>query len=679
MLLALVALILLALASWGWGRALAAACHRGETTPAAYDVALGLACLNVLGGVLNALHLATRAGLLLVALLGVVLAVLALTRLAPSRGAASATRSLPLERAAAGVILLFTAFFAWTLLPASVMNVHDDFQTYLPRPLRMLATGTLGGNAFDALGADGLGTQALFQALFATVLPLADVNAFDAVFCFGTGAFLVLAIARKLALPPGFAAIAVLTFVLFNPQYVNVSPIYSGSVMIAASFLASGFVLEALRREDRRAFRLAAIPLGLFAGTLVGLKATLAPFAPLQLVVLLAAALALRAPWRHLASAAAVTAGAALLAVVPWLIVILPAYLRAQDASVAFAADATLAASHPTIAADALAALFTRKALFYGGSHLQYNAIVAFVLVAGVVAATAVLVAARARHARTAPLASSGALVLGIAAGCLPVAAVYLLNGHLFDPSAAVRYACPILLATFPAAGLAFAHVALAFRKPWPIGAAVAIVTLVVVDGVLLATFAPVFVKRVRQAAVSHTLLAYPFDQKTLDFTVEALGETTAKRVRTIQETIPPGEAALAWMETPFHLDFARNEVSTLSEPGIVNPWLGFPAGASPERLAEYLRALDIRFVVLDVEGHAVKTPKKIAPLRRSPFPLYRKLADYGIHARRALLDLAKTKTVVYRDDRTVVLDLGGPSGGGATQGRLSGGASRTS
>src|SRR6185503_18663028 len=78
----------------------------------------------------------------------------------------------PLASLASAAVLALTAFFAWTLLPTGVMNMHDDFQTYLPRLVRVLAAGTVGGNAFDALGADGLGTQALFQALALTFLPL---------------------------------------------------------------------------------------------------------------------------------------------------------------------------------------------------------------------------------------------------------------------------------------------------------------------------------------------------------------------------------------------------------------------------------------------------------------------------------------------------------------------------
>src|SRR5258705_478597 len=69
--MALTFIFLFAATCYGWGRLAARVCYRHEHTPVAYDLALGLAVLNVLGGVLNLLKVAVPFTLHAITLAGV--------------------------------------------------------------------------------------------------------------------------------------------------------------------------------------------------------------------------------------------------------------------------------------------------------------------------------------------------------------------------------------------------------------------------------------------------------------------------------------------------------------------------------------------------------------------------------------------------------------------------------
>jgi len=132
---------------------------------------LGLAVLNLIGGVLNLAHLARPPMLL---------------ALAPALCAAV------------------------LLLPSEVFNHGDDFHTYTPRVMRMLQTGSLGGDAFGHFGLDSLGSQSFFHGFFMSGDSIKLLNGFNAVTCFALCLLLVGELSLRWRLPWWFGASAVL-------------------------------------------------------------------------------------------------------------------------------------------------------------------------------------------------------------------------------------------------------------------------------------------------------------------------------------------------------------------------------------------------------------------------------------------------------------------------------------
>src|SRR5262249_30170342 len=138
----------------------------------AFVAAVGLAALNLIGGVLNFLGAAgARAHVALLAL-GLLLAEAALPRLRPGRSWRPRTGWI-----AVGVAWIFGGAVAWAVVPTHVFNLHDDFHSYATRAVRLAQTGRL-GNPFDSIGLDSLGSQSFFHGFFLAGDDIARLNGF---------------------------------------------------------------------------------------------------------------------------------------------------------------------------------------------------------------------------------------------------------------------------------------------------------------------------------------------------------------------------------------------------------------------------------------------------------------------------------------------------------------------
>src|SRR5436309_1758563 len=237
------ALCAFALSCYGWGAGLYVVAYRDRAALPAYAITLGLVVIAFIGGILNAIGAASWLAVSACAYCGIFLAALFLAAgvrnleirclILPSR--------LPAWLFGISVIVL-GAFLAATLFPTSAFNFHDDFLSYLPRPIRMLATGTLGGNPFELLGLSDFGVQSFFHALMAIWLP--DVTyayAFDTVFCFLLGMWLLVETGRASKCSWLPITLAIIVYVLINPQIVNLSSVYSSTVLVLG--LLIGFEL----------------------------------------------------------------------------------------------------------------------------------------------------------------------------------------------------------------------------------------------------------------------------------------------------------------------------------------------------------------------------------------------------------------------------------------------------
>jgi hypothetical protein len=114
-------------------------------------------------------------------------------------------------------------------------------------------------------------------------------------------------------------------------------------------------------------------------------------------------------------------------------------------------------------------------------------------------------------------------------------------------------------------------------------------------------------------------------------------------------------------IERPFLLDFARNPIEILDEPGAASPAPGIPLAAGADATAAYLRTQGIRYFAFTRPDRA-----QIAFYSRSHWiemagtaaELWRVTAHVFLDTFQVVDRLAQTRHVLYDDGRLVVVDL---------------------
>ncbi|MEG3929961.1 MULTISPECIES: hypothetical protein [unclassified Microcoleus] len=124
-----------------------------------------------------------------------------------------------------------------------------------------------------------------------------------------------------------------------------------------------------------------------------------------------------------------------------------------------------------------------------------------------------------------------------------------------------------------------------------------------------------------------------------------------------LQQSIPQGETVLTRLDTPFILDFKRNQILLADWPGGASLPPGMPVFKGDEALANYLVSKSIRYIAYS--SWSLNHPPNVdtsAPGLSSWFRLQSQLAhDF----RDNVQQLAKTRKKLYADGENFVLDLG--------------------
>jgi hypothetical protein len=132
-----------------------------------------------------------------------------------------------------------------------------------------------------------------------------------------------------------------------------------------------------------------------------------------------------------------------------------------------------------------------------------------------------------------------------------------------------------------------------------------------------------------------HTALQYP-----------GAPEKERESYRRMQLAIPEGQIVLTILEKPFLLDFTRNSILIVDNPGGMPP--SIPLFKEAEQLADYLLARSIRFVAYAYRGEA-GIPKAVF---RGQY--YERIFDFH----RLLDELGRTRRRIYDDGQIFVVAL---------------------
>jgi len=530
---ALFAAFTFVLYGWGWAtrRLLRAELRSWPSTAAS-----GMAAVVFLGGLLNLARLAYPWALASVAIAGVALGVLAL-KSAPIKGGAS--RSSSNIWLLAAVVL---GFVVLTQVPPRAYNFHDDYQKYFVHPVRMLETGTVFGSPLNDIGFDTMGGQAFLDGFVVAALPIRYINGLDAGFA------LVLCIllasqftkGRRELMP--LTIVCALSVIFINPQFVNISALYTGSLLMMAVF-------EEASEEEGSSPAVN----GLLYAALLALKSTFALFVVLHLAVT-----PFVRGWRWASRAALASA----LLFLPWVLLHAPHYAAGVQAT----AYPSAAVVETGVRDQETFNMFSTEPLDYGSTPATYTGLMLAIGVCGLM------------------IVWSKRRIDIAAASCFAVVAGYFIMIYVSGPrnagyAQAVRYFTPFAIAAAPAAfgsaGVAFLDAARP-RAQW-----LRLVIPLLVAAVPVVAFAPSLRDRVKQALHSGSVLAFSWlapDPDYLEYNRQVLYGDMRQRVAAAQAAVPSGEAAVVWINAAFYLDFNRNRIADV-EPGagLISPWTKMP------------------------------------------------------------------------------------------------------
>jgi hypothetical protein len=640
-------LLLLTLSFWGWGHYAARHFYGPTFVGWFYPVVLGMAVACVIGGVGNALGIATPFFLWAIIVSGALLAVPALRHFRVDHA------EMPWFLLVTGSSLAILVFLGATLLPSSLFNYHDDFHTYLARPIRMLQTGTLAGGWFDLLGWDSLGGQAFFQGFLLLALPIEYIHGLDAVLCFALAVALAGELARRLDVHVLFAITAMVILITMNPMIVNVSTVYTGAVLIQGTLLAALLWHDAMSAQTARVPWRPAIAVGLFLAALATLKLTLALYSAMFFLLwMLGNLIFYRERMRVAISSVLVVMLAALAAIAPWLMLHREHLLTALTR--------LLGGPHENTGGGGLG-LARLLDLFrywnypinpYGGKHYYYSLVVSGLLAAGIVAL--VLIWRRTKS-------SSSAYRIPVFAAGISSTLVYLIFPIQIDSTTAIRYASPILIALVPFVVAASGR-SLRKRTESPYTFFGVTVPIAITCTTFLASatllFGAILQKRFDTLLEKRTLIAHPISTEDIRYSAYALGPPAKQSVRQAQDVTEPGAGILSHISQSFHLDFVRNPILAAYNTALLAPWFDMPLDAGTDTIRRFLLDRGIKYIIWEQAGFGTTDIGQLGHFLSHPHPFYKRYAHQALSFHGTLMRLTDNSAVIYRNNDLLVLRL---------------------
>jgi hypothetical protein len=554
--------IALVLSFAGWGGTFFRLLRLRKGVDAGLAAALGLALTVAAWGIGNLAGLLSRGAALVWVAAG--LAGFALDRFRSGRSGGSGARPATMPAAAALLVMLLALFHVAGSVDGHVFDgnryrpfdPHDDLQAYLAFPLKMLETGGLGADPFEARRLPVLGGQSALQALALAALPPRAIHLLDAGAGLLVSLWVLLGAVRAAALPRKLAALPLLFMLLLPslPARGNTTALFTGTALLLALYRLVDE--EAVARESPAR---GALPAGVVLAALVALKSTFLPAA-----VLFVAAAALATPGdrrgRRFVEAAA-TGAWALLLLIPWMV-----SLKLSSGTFFFP---FLGAGNQTVNWDVIPGL-PPPATWRERATLALSGLREAIPVA------LLLPLAYFRSRRPAVLA------LGLAVLALPAA--YRLVGDPFLDRSLSRY-------FFPAFAWAVSLLVIAALRGPASGdstARLAGAAALAVSAGILASDAGNVARQLRQLGAN--VASSVAGRELVPWGAEA-------RALSLLDAVPAGAAVLERLPEPYLLDFRAHRVLLFSMPGITSPPPGMPFAGGPEKVASYLERQGVRYL----------------------------------------------------------------------------------
>ncbi len=607
------------IAIYGWGLLVNRLTNYQNRNPV-INLTLGVGVIIFFGGIFNVLHIAYGWIFDILLLIGILITI----RSQRFHCNLPRNKNEWFHWTIIGFVIFLIMFFTIdTQLSPNVYNHHDDFEKYFAHPLRMLQTGTLFGSPLSAIGAETMGGQAVLHAILLNHVPLSYINGVDAVF----GLFMCLLLSASMwsrkanFIPITFISLLMVFFI--NNQYVNITACYVPVAMMMTVTLLSCDMKNVSKIESD--CLPPPIMIGLIYAALVALKSNLILFPILHISFYVIALKIYRANFHHLARWSIMTVGFTLLFLLPWILLHYPHYVRSfsQIHHSSFLPHLEFSQGFSVW-----------QVLTHGSSFVRYTAlsvaIIFFVCVSVLLK----------RNENT--LVSSNYCAGLIASGATAITSYFLiillgpfLNGYETN----LRYAIPYLLASAP---VTFAFTCCLVIRNNCLRNRLVLTALLLVGILVLVSFSGSLGMRLRRGYDGGSIHVYlsSMNRSFLAYTDEVLNGDTKLRINTAQERVPAGSSIVAWITTPFHLNYRRNIIYDADPAGLANPWAYVP---------------DSEYFMLEYRGFAVRSYEHYQRYMNHAGKHERHLAKSDAEFYRLFYGLRGKSKEIYDDGRIVV------------------------
>lgn len=590
-------------------------------------ISIGLAFFIFIGGVLNLIHLAFPVVLYSVLTIGLVSALFKYKTIHDLQETyQSSTRNERIYYLIwIALILAIALFTIVTQLSPTFYNQHDDLQKYFAHVARIVQTGTLFGSPLNTLGSETLGAQALLQSLAAGPFGFSYINAVDAIFCL---LLLMVLIGNAAIGQSSMGAIAILVIIfawLFEPQYVSITTLYAGAALV--------FTLVALSIDTNEcqndALEPSPIKIGLIYAALIALKSTFLFFVPIHFVTTFGLTTTndkLRINIKHGIKIIAWTS----FFISPWFICYVPHYFSA------LINPATQLHNAPVPTTESLN-LFSPTQLVYGGSFLKFTIIVIAILVLGSI------VIVRQRSNPIAIRFLGNTLAMLITYFLMVVVLGPLLAGY----GTALRHFLPILMGISTACLVYYCRIVGSTHLQSPSRLATSTISIMMVLLILLAL--PDALIRGKLLIQNGSMLGYQRGwypvtiERMQNLARDALQGDLGNRIHAIQALVPEHEPLLAWIATPFLLDFNRNPILDVDIGGISTPWATTPA---------------VSYILWQYNGTGIRKPKNYVFQMSRPGRRETYLAYKGYYYAEQLSKIVENSDILFKDKQIILMKI---------------------
>jgi hypothetical protein len=556
------------------------------------------------------------------------------------------------------VVLLVFITVAYTISSPKAFNFHDDLEKYLSHPIRMLATGSLRGSPFNALSTETFGGQAFLHGFAVAHWPIGYVNTVDAVFAFILCLMMILSIALRTRLPFWFIPLVVTVPIFINPQYVNVSAIYTAVALMLLLFLGLWVHLGEHNSHGLTTWRFAAT-LGLIYSAIIALKTVYLLFVVIHFTLLLIGSIFTSYSWKQVLSWVTKVIGSIIIFISPWMLLYYSNWINLlSNINTPYA---HLIDSGYYRFTEKGINLLSVEPLFYGfgASFAHYTLTMVFVAFCSIFLFV---------YKFPNQLEYKGQTAIQFAACATPtilyLVSIVIIAPILLGPNHGLRYLCPLIIAAVPSTlVIALTRVSESIQKNSgkSLLQKASIFILVCFSIGLLGCFFQSLSERTRQAFKYGYALS--FDKTAtkpqyIAYNRFALSSDAKKEVQEAQQIVPEGELLIAWTPLALHLDYRRNPIIDVDPAGLANPWIDFPFGKESTGGTKSFANLGAYYILWQYRSFAVRSEQQLLDWAASPYPRSHTIGVRTHQFVKMLREITRDSQILYDSGSILIMKL---------------------